>query len=129
MTLKIIPFRFFRLPFALLLSAGSFAAPKPNAVFIEKNRNRAFFLNDWAFSVHAPFDGKKALIEKYARKANGGNTYSRVNDIPPTSNSPLRGGKAMIYEGGTCVPWKNRAPRPASQPELQSRFELSNIHA
>ncbi|MDG2223100.1 MAG: sulfatase-like hydrolase/transferase [Rubripirellula sp.] len=117
--------------------------------FIEANKDKPFFLNYWAFSVHAPFDGKQALTEKYAGKAdpknpqrtpvygamveslddavgqlldtldrlkltdntivvffsdNGGNMYDRVDGIPPTSNVPLRGGKAMIYEGGVRVP-------------------------
>ncbi len=117
--------------------------------FIEKNKGKPFFLNYWAFSVHAPFDGKQKLIDKYAKKSdpknpqrcpvygamveslddavgrlldaldrlklshktiivffsdNGGNMYSRVDGIPPTSNAPLRGGKATIYEGGTRVP-------------------------
>ena len=117
--------------------------------FIEKHKGKPFFLNYWAFSVHAPFDGKRTLIDKYAKKAdpdnpqrvpvygamveslddavgllletldrlkltentivvffsdNGGNMYSRVDGIPPTSNAPLRGGKATIYEGGSRVP-------------------------
>ncbi|MEC7566769.1 MAG: sulfatase-like hydrolase/transferase [Planctomycetota bacterium] len=117
--------------------------------FIEENQDKPFFLNYWAFSVHGPWDGKKELVEKYARKANpadsqrlpvygamveslddavgrlldtldrlklandtiiiffsdnGGNMYSRIDDLPPTSNAPLRGGKATIYEGGTRVP-------------------------
>jgi len=117
--------------------------------FIERNRDKPFFLNYWAFSVHAPFDGKRELIDKYKAQVdpenpqrcpvygamveslddavgrlldtldrlqltqqtiivffsdNGGNMYSRVGGIPPTSNVPLRGGKAMIYEGGTRVP-------------------------
>ncbi|MCP4886889.1 MAG: sulfatase-like hydrolase/transferase, partial [Planctomycetaceae bacterium] len=37
--------------------------------FIEANKDKPFFLNYWAFSVHAPFDGKQALTEKYAGKA------------------------------------------------------------
>lgn len=131
--------------------------------FIEKNQNRPFFLNYWAFSVHAPFDGKRKLIDKYRAKAdprnpqrlpvygamveslddavgelldaldrlelaektiivffsdNGGNMYNRIEGIPPTSNSPLRGGKATIYDGGTRVPcvvvWPGKA-RPASR--------------
>jgi len=117
--------------------------------FINRNRDRPFFLNYWAFSVHAPFDGKRKLIEKYEAKAdpndpqrvpvygamveslddavgqlldtldrlqlskntivvffsdNGGNMYDRVDGLPPTSNTPLRGGKATIYEGGSRVP-------------------------
>ena len=117
--------------------------------FIEKNREKPFFLNYWAFSVHGPWDGKQELIDKYARKAdpespqrlpvygamveslddavgrlldtldrleltektiivffsdNGGNMYSQVDGITVTSNAPLRGGKATIYDGGSRVP-------------------------
>jgi len=117
--------------------------------FIRANKDKPFFVNYWAFSVHAPFDGKADLIKKYAAKAdpndpqrcpvygamvqsldenvgrligvldelkltentiivffsdNGGNMYDRVDGIPPTSNAPLRGGKATIYEGGTREP-------------------------
>jgi len=131
--------------------------------FIETNKDKPFFLNYWAFSVHGPWDGKEALIKKYAAKAdpknpqrlpvygamveslddavgqlldtidrlklsektivvffsdNGGNMYSRVEGLPPTSNAPLRGGKATIYEGGTRVPcavvWPGRA-KPGSK--------------
>ena len=117
--------------------------------FIRANKDKPFFVNYWAFSVHAPFDGKADLIKKYAAKAdpndpqrcpvygamvqsldenvgrligvldelkltdntiivffsdNGGNMYDRVDGIPPTTNAPLRGGKATIYEGGTREP-------------------------
>ncbi|MFK7819983.1 MAG: sulfatase, partial [Planctomycetaceae bacterium] len=38
--------------------------------FMEKNKNQPFFLNYWMFSVHAPFDAKKTLIDAYRQKAN-----------------------------------------------------------
>jgi len=41
---------------------------------------------------------------------NGGNIHSVVEGKPPTNNSPLRGGKANIYEGGTRVPMMIRWP-------------------
>ncbi|MDA0347191.1 MAG: sulfatase [Verrucomicrobia bacterium] len=35
---------------------------------------------------------------------NGGILFSLIDGVPPTSNAPLRGGKATIYDGGTRVP-------------------------
>ena len=35
---------------------------------------------------------------------NGGNMYDEVDGTTPTSNRPLRGGKATVFEGGTRVP-------------------------
>jgi arylsulfatase A-like enzyme len=35
---------------------------------------------------------------------NGGNMYNEVDGTTPTSNRPLRGGKANLFEGGTRVP-------------------------
>jgi arylsulfatase A-like enzyme len=109
-------------------------------------------MNYWQFSVHAPFDAKAKLIEKYRGKIdpkstqksatyaamvhslddavgslldtldkkgiadntviifisdNGGNEYNKIEadgDASPTDNTPLRGGKASIYEGGIRVP-------------------------
>lgn len=117
--------------------------------FMEKHKDRPFFLNYWMFSVHAPFDAKKDLIEKYRTRAdpkdpqhsptyaamvesmddavgtlldalkrlgleertivvffsdNGGNMYNTVDGTSPTSNAPLRGGKATVYEGGVREP-------------------------
>ncbi len=47
--------------------------------FIRENRDRPFFLNYWCFSVHAPIQGKPALVEKYREKADPG--YPQRNPI------------------------------------------------
>lgn len=110
---------------------------------------KPFFMNYWQFSVHAPFDAKAELIEKYRDRVdpndpqrsptyaamvhsfddaigtlldaideagiadstviimtsdNGGNMYNEIDNTTPTSNSPLRGGKASMFEGGVRVP-------------------------
>jgi arylsulfatase A-like enzyme len=117
--------------------------------WMERNKDRPFYLNYWMFSVHAPFDAKQALIEKHRARVNpadpqrsptyaamiesmddavgtlldaldrlqiadntiiiftsdnGGNMYNEVDGTTPTSNAPLRGGKATMFEGGTRVP-------------------------
>jgi arylsulfatase A-like enzyme len=122
---------------------------KEAVAWMEKNKDRPFYLNYWMFSVHAPFDAKKALIEKHRARVNpadpqrsptyaamvesmddavgtlldaldrlgladktiivftsdnGGNMYNEIDGTTPTSNVPLRGGKATMFEGGTRVP-------------------------
>ncbi len=118
--------------------------------FMEANAGKPFFLNYWQFSVHAPFDAKRELIEEYKQRVdvenpqqsptyaamvhslddnvgkvldaldrlgiadntivifysdNGGNMYNMVDgDCTATSNAPLRGGKASMYEGGIRIP-------------------------
>lgn len=158
--------------------AGNFVAPwnfphlkanKPNehiedrmaeeaVKWMESVHEAPFYMQYWQFSVHAPFDAKEELIEKYIplvkedsdQKSptyaamvhslddavgsllnevdrlgiadetaiiffsdNGGNMYNGIREkdgqgneyiTAPTSNSPLRGGKATIYEGGVRVP-------------------------
>jgi arylsulfatase A-like enzyme len=140
--------------------------------FIHQNKDRPFYLNYWAFSVHGPWEAKKQLIEQYKAKAdpnarqrnpvyaamvhslddavgtllatldelkltdrtiivffsdNGGVHWldDRMRrafglDSPPTSNDPLRSGKATLYEGGTREPciviWPGRTkPNSVSQ--------------
>ncbi len=41
---------------------------KETVAFMQEHKNQPFFLNYWMFSVHAPFDAKRDLIEKYRRK-------------------------------------------------------------
>ncbi len=37
--------------------------------FMRAHKDEPFYINYWAFSVHAPYDAKPALIEKYRAKA------------------------------------------------------------
>ena len=42
--------------------------PKKPWPFWRSTRDEPFFLNYWMFSVHAPFDAKQALIDKYRKR-------------------------------------------------------------
>jgi arylsulfatase A-like enzyme len=73
----------------------------------------------YAAMVHSLDDAVGSLLDAIEKKGiadntviifasdNGGNIHSRIeadNDAAPTSNAPLRGGKASMYEGGVRVP-------------------------
>jgi hypothetical protein len=53
---------------------------------------------------------------------NGGNMYNEIDGTTPTSNAPLRGGKATMFEGGTRVPcvvaWPGITPAGSQQDTL-----------
>ena len=56
---------------------------------------------------------------------NGGNMYNEVEGVPPTSNTPLRGGKATMFEGGIrgpcIVTWPGKVePKSRSAAHVQS---------
>ncbi len=63
---------------------------------------------------------------------NGGNTYSPIDGTMPTSNAPLRGGKATMFEGGVRVPcvvaWPGRVqPGTTSDAFVQSEDFLPTL--
>jgi arylsulfatase A-like enzyme len=50
---------------------------------------------------------------------NGGNMYNEVDGTTPTSNRPLRGGKATMFEGGTARALRHRLAGNLTRPERQ----------
>jgi arylsulfatase A-like enzyme len=49
--------------------------------FIRANKDRPFFLNYWAFSVHSPWQGMPGLVEKYEAKARADRANLQRNPI------------------------------------------------
>ncbi len=63
---------------------------------------------------------------------NGGNMYNEIDGTTPTSNRPLRGGKATMFEGGVRVPgvvvWPGvTAPGSRSDTPIQSEDYLPTL--
>lgn len=58
---------------------------------------------------------------------NGGVTYEEVEGVTVTNNAPLRGGKAMLYEGGTKVPlivsWKGKIAEGETSDQITSSID------
>jgi len=52
--------------------------------FLKANQDKPFYLNMWFYSVHAPFEAKQPLIEKYRRKA--------IHDPENPQKNPVMGG-------------------------------------
>ena len=52
--------------------------------FLKANQKKPFFLNLWFYSVHAPFEAKPSLIEKYRGKA--------IQDPTNFQTNPVMGG-------------------------------------
>lgn len=49
--------------------------------YLRSNRQRPFFLNLWFYSVHAPFQAKERLIEKYRAKAKADPRNRQTNPV------------------------------------------------
>jgi arylsulfatase A-like enzyme len=147
--------------------------------WMDQNKDKPFFLNYWAFSVHSPWEGKPDYIERFSNglntdnpqrhpvyaamiksmddavgrligaidelglsdntiivftSDNGGvvknakNVSSLYQDIPVTSNAPLREGKGSIYEGGSRVPtivsWAGKIKAASSTDALLSSIDF-----
>jgi arylsulfatase A-like enzyme len=52
---------------------------------------------------------------------NGGNMYNEVDGTTPTSNRPLRGGKATVFEGGRDHPERGLLPHVARSARAEAR--------
>ncbi len=107
---------------------------KEASAFMEKNKDRPFFVNYWMFSVHAPFDAKKALIEKHRARVNPTSPRTRLAQIKPPGIDRLA---AALKKGlprtapavfATSAGAENHRPRrSASKPPTASIFSTPPI--
>ncbi len=81
--------------------------------FMERNKDKPFFLNYWMFSVHAPFDAKKDLIEK----------YRGLIDPKDPQRSPTYA--AMVESMQPPFSPRSSGPRAASRPSRQKQIPSS----
>lgn len=50
------------------------------SAWIEQHQDQPFFLNYWAFSVHAPFNAKAELVEKHRQRVDP-NDQQALSDL------------------------------------------------
>lgn len=117
--------------------------------FIEKHRSRvdsgdAQRSPTYAAMVESMDDAVGSLLDAIDRLGiaektvviftsdNGGNMYNEIDGTTPTSNRPLRGGKATMFEGGVRVPgvvaWPGvTSPGSRSDTPIQSEDFLPTL--
>lgn len=150
------------------------------ARYIREHKDRPFYVNYWAYSVHSPWNARADYLEHFRSRVdeknpqhnplyaamvkslddavgrllaaideagiadrtivvffgdNGGFSYppkktdpAGFEEVPATSNLPLRSGKASLYEGGTREPgivvWPGKIPAGTASDALLSTVDF-----
>jgi arylsulfatase A-like enzyme len=101
--------------------------------FIRANKDKPFFLNYWAFSVHAPFDAKADLIKKYGAKADPRNLAAEHPDKVQEYDALIA---RHLIDIKAVVPVKNpdydptaRVPEPGKNPNRNKAAAAINKSA